>query len=266
MPKRLTDLLPTAGDVTALSKEQLAAYILEVLNSQPELASGDRSENIRNYMSWVNENYGKNEAVLARANSAWRWLVDNEFLTPDARQMNDGWYKLTPKGRAITEHAALQVPRVPRAANPGPAPDFAPITSDGAMQKHLHVLWEEAVMCTNGDAFLSAMIMLGSLLEGALLAKCMTDSGTAHTAASVPKTKGSVEPWQRWSLADFIAVAHDCGWIHKTRGEFSDQLREYRNLVHPFRAYNIGYRADKALVTIAWEIVRATLSDLGVMV
>ena len=59
---------------------------------------------------------------------------------------------------------------------------FEPLTVDGRLRKHLHVLWEEAVMAYNGNAHLSTVIMLGSLLEGALLAKCLDNEAAAKSS------------------------------------------------------------------------------------
>jgi hypothetical protein len=258
----LQNMLATSKDVLALSREEIAGYVLESLNSDQQTAAGGKVHT-RNYMRGIKDLYGADE-VVSKVQSAWRWAADNEYLTEDVDDTNPGWYRLTAKGRAIRTHTELQVPRVPRAANPGPAPNFSPITSDGLMQKHLIVLWEEAVMCTNGDAYLSAIVMLGGFLEGVLLGKCMDNVALAHAAPSAPKTKGKPEPWQRWNLTDFIDVALECGWIHQTRGDFTDQLRGYRNLVHPYKSYNIGYRADEGLVNVCWAVVRATMADLGV--
>jgi hypothetical protein len=82
--------LPAPTAVLALSREELASYMLESMNTDPHLVSGERSENIRNYVSSVADSYGKNEQVTTCANSAWRWLVDNEYLTPDVRQVSGG--------------------------------------------------------------------------------------------------------------------------------------------------------------------------------
>jgi hypothetical protein len=259
----LRALLPRAADVLRLSREQIASYLLEALNSDPNLASGERSQHVGNYVRAAEEWYGDRDAA-DRVASAWQWCVEREYLTRDFREPSDGWFRLTPNGREVRHHDDLQVPRVPRALNPGPPPDFSPVTPDGVLRKHLWVLWEEAVMATNGGAHLAAVIMLGSLMEGALLGKCMKEDTQAHAALSAPRRNGAVQPWERWSLNDFINVAGECGWIRETREQFSHVLREYRNMVHPYASYATGYRADEGLVRICWEIVRAAVGDLGV--
>lgn len=143
-------------------------------------------------------------------------------------------------------------------------PDFHPLTSDEKLRAHLGLLWEEAALAFAGRAYLAAVIVLGSLLEGALLAKCLENNEAAQVSISAPRSNGKVKPYNQWSLSDFIEVADNNFWIHKTRNDFADTLRDYRNMVHPFNAYHRGYRVDKPMATICWEVVKATLSDLGV--
>jgi hypothetical protein len=260
---QLRNLLPTAADVLRLGREEIAAYLLEALNSDPNLSSGERPQHIGNYVRAAEEWYGSREAAQ-RVDSAWRWCADRDFLARDYAQSGEGWYRLTAAGQAIRRHEDLQVPRVPRGMNPGPPPDFSPVTDDGRLRKHLWVLWEEAVMATEGGAHLAAIIMLGSLLEGVLLGKCLSEPDSARVATSAPRERGAVKPWDRWHLNDFINVAGENGWIRETREQFSHVLRGYRNLVHPYESYTTGYRADEGLVRICWEVIRAAFGDLGV--
>ncbi|MDE2483302.1 MAG: hypothetical protein KGN02_14080 [bacterium] len=147
-----------------------------------------------------------------------------------------------------------------------PVPSFQALTTNDQLRTHLESLWEEAVTAHDGHAYLSTVVMLGSLLEGALLAKCLENDAIAMASAHAPKAKGVTKPFSQWSLNDFIEVADDNQWIHKTRNDFADTLREYRNMVHPLNAYTRGYRLDKALASICWEVVKAALGDLGVSV
>jgi hypothetical protein len=68
--------------------------------------------------------------------------------------------------------------------------------------------WEEAVICYKGEANLSTVVMLGSLLEGALLAKCLQNDAAAQAAAHAPKDRGHVKSYDKWTLYDFISRRH----------------------------------------------------------
>jgi len=261
----LLKLVPNADAALALSREEVGGFILEHLNAQAEghyHGEDNFIENLRNYMRMVEETYNREVADLF--NLAWRWLIERGYIADDIRQSQPGWYRLTTSGRAIKSHGQLQIPRVPREINPGPAPDFSPLTRSNPLLKHLHVLWEEAALAYSGNAYLSCVIMLGSLLEGVLLAKCLSNDATARASAHAPRDGGQVKAYERWSLNDFIEVADDNQWIHKTRNTFADILRDYRNMVHPFNAHNRGYFVDRGIATICWEVVRAALRDLGV--
>ena len=263
----ITKILPAPNDVLALSREELGACILESLNAEASAhyhGEENYKEHQRNYLRAVEEAY-QNREVADRFNSSWRWLIERDYLSEDTRDLSGGWYRLTTKGAAVKRREQIAVPRVPRDVNPGPPPDFSPLTSDGGLQKQLLVLWEEAVLCHAANAHLATVVMLGSLLEGALLGKALANPAAANRAAASPKeTAGAVRPFERWYLSNFIDVAIECGWVHQTRGDFTDVLREYRNLVHPSKAKNTGYYIDKGTALICWQVVISTLDDLGI--
>ncbi len=262
----IAKMLPAPKDVLALSREELAACILESLNAEAATRSHgeeDYKEHQRNYLRTVHDIYNSRE-VEDQFNSAWRWLIEQNYLSEDTRDLNAGWYRLTTKGRAVTIRDQIVVPRVPRNVNPGPAPDFSALINDVGLRKQLLVLWEETVLCYGADAHLSTVVMLGSLLEGALLGKALANPADANRAIASPKDVGSVKPFERWHLSNFIDVAIECGWVHKTRGDFTDVLRGYRNLIHPFKAKDVGYRIDKGAASICWQVVLSTLDDLGI--
>lgn len=263
----ITKILPTPADVLGLSREELAGCILELLNAEAAThyhGEENYKEHQRNYLRAVDEAY-KSREVADRFNSPWRWLIEHDYLTEDIRDLSPGWYRLTAQGRAIKKRGQVAVPPVPRDVSPGPPPDFGPLTADDGLQKQLLVLWQEAVLCHAANAHLATVVMLGSLLEGALLGKVLANPAAANRAAASPKeASGAVRPFDRWFLSNFIDVAIECGWIHQTRGDFSDVLREYRNLVHPFKAKGAGYRIDRGTASICWQVVISTLDDLGI--
>ena len=136
-------LLTTSEAVLLLSREEVASYILEHLNSQAKANyHGEDAyiEHQRNYMRAIEDTYRNND-VTDRFNAAWRWLIERDYLAEDPGQMDGGWYRLTSSGRMIKSHDQLQTPRVPRDINPGPPPNFGPLTQEPALRKHLHVLW-----------------------------------------------------------------------------------------------------------------------------
>jgi hypothetical protein len=105
--------------------------------------------------------------------------------------------------------------------------------------------------------------MLGSILEGALLAKAEQNKPTVMTSPLAPKDKaGAVLPLHDWKLVALISVAHVVGWLDKDVHDFSQFLREYRNLVHPNAQRKQKFDPDKGTCDVAWAVTVAALEDL----
>lgn len=111
---------------------------------------------------------------------------------------------------------------------------------------------DEARLCHRNGAYTSAIIMLGSLLEGVLI--------------SVAKERLSPPPKRldRMGLESLIKLARDEGWIGLDVEKGSDLIRMYRNLVHPrVQVEELRDPPDSDTVDICWPIVNATLNDLA---
>ena len=69
----------------------------------------------------------------------------------------------------VQEIEAAVSPSRPKDQPTDDAPDFARLTADASLAEILAFRWEEAQRCVGAGAYLSAVIMMGSILEGALL-------------------------------------------------------------------------------------------------
>jgi hypothetical protein len=141
-----------------------------------------------------------------------------------------------------------------------PAPDFGPICEDASWIPMLAIRWEEAQRARGAQANLAAIIMMGSLLEGALFAFCSKREATAIRFA--PKGKDGGKAIDDWTLADLLNVARACGWLSRDRTDFGQVLRDYRNLVHPRKQAQLAVEPDSRTVDICWEVTRAVIHDL----
>jgi hypothetical protein len=141
-------------------------------------------------------------------------------------------------------------------------PDFSTLVPDVALADILRRRWEEANRTFEAEAYLSTVILLGSILEGVLLSKVEQDRPTACRAGSCPKQKGGTVPLpiEDWKLQDLIEVAHECGWLRKDVKAFSHVLRDYRNFAHPNKERTEGITLDKNTAKITWEVVSTALS------
>lgn len=145
------------------------------------------------------------------------------------------------------------------------APDFLSLNLESGMGDILQSRWTEAQRCVDASAHLAATIMMGSLLEGALLGICRKKPGIANSCASSPKDAktGRVKQFADWSLADMIDVAHSVGWLGLDVKRFSHALRTFRNLIHPHEQMVTQAVPDADTCNISWLVVQAAVNDLA---
>jgi hypothetical protein len=260
--------LPSEDIAENLTTHQLAGYILQIFNTRAkDYYHGEENfiEHRTSFMRFIEERY-KSQNVIDEYAAAFSWLERENYLTPDTRQTNPGWYRLTKKGKKVQNYADLEPPEQPTSTQHllaiGPLPDFQKITSDNALAVHLKLLWIEAELSYKSNAYFASIVMLGSLLEGILFAKISANPADANRSNCTPKNGSTVKPFSDWCLNDYIEVASEQEWIHKTRKDFNQPLRDYRNFVHPFQAHKMNARIDKGTVNICWQVVSATFEDL----
>jgi hypothetical protein len=143
------------------------------------------------------------------------------------------------------------------------APDFGRLVPNASLADILTFRWAEAQKCFRAEAHLSAVIMMGSILEGVLLHKVEENMKMAHQAKACPKDRtGAAKPIHEWSLSALIDVAHEVGWLQGDVKRFSHALRESRNIVHPYVQRVLKERPDGDTCRICWQVVRAGVADL----
>jgi hypothetical protein len=110
---------------------------------------------------------------------------------------------------------------------------------------------------------LATIFLLGSTLEGILIAVACNDIKRFMTAASAPKDKSqNVLKIQDWTLNSLIDVAHQIGILSLDVKKFSHVLRDFRNYVHPYRQMSEDFSPDQDTVDICWQVFKAAVSQL----
>ncbi|HEY7405413.1 MAG TPA: hypothetical protein VIB39_17940 [Candidatus Angelobacter sp.] len=143
------------------------------------------------------------------------------------------------------------------------APDFRKFVTDNSLSKILSFLWGEAQRCIEGGAYLAAVLMMGSILEGMLLHVTESKFAIAKEAKAAPKDKtGKTRAIHEWTLHNFIEVAHELHWLGGDITKFSHALRESRNFVHPHKQRQEESTTDFYTAAISWHVVRAAVHDL----
>ncbi len=122
---------------------------------------------------------------------------------------------------------------------------------------------DEAEACHRSGANLSAVIMLGSVLEGILVDIAKHNMTQACQTVPPPRNRDGQLPVEEWKLSHLIDVAHKCRWIDLDVKRFSQELREYRNMVHAAGELKDGHHPDGYTFAICREVVVAALNDLS---
>lgn len=134
-------------------------------------------------------------------------------------------------------------------------PDLEPI---------IQARWLEAQRCQHAGAFLAAVIIMGSILEGLLLARCSSSPTEAYQSNAAPKDRksGNAIAIPDWTLSALIDVSVSKAWLKTDRGGFSHALRQSRNIVHPYQQAVSGANFDEGTCKVCWHVLNASVDDL----
>jgi hypothetical protein len=148
---------------------------------------------------------------------------------------------------------------------PMPPPDFMKLGLEPGIGEILSTRWEEAEKCVEAAAHVAAVVMMGSLLEGMILAVLQRNPSAANKAQSAPRDTSTGKPKQfwDWNLSQMIDVAHELHWIDLDVKQFSHSLRQFRNLIHPYQQLVTGTNPDEDTCKISWLVVQAAANDLA---
>lgn len=124
--------------------------------------------------------------------------------------------------------------------------------------------FDEAAKSRSAGAHLSAVIMLGSGLEGLPVGFTRSQIPTAMRSQKAPKDQqGQTKHIGEWKLSELIDVAHDVKWIQKDTHAFGHNVRDFRNLVHPYKQYRQNFEpTDEGTCRLCWEVVSVVFDDL----
>ena len=210
------------------------------------------------------------EDVLRRLASPREYLgnssvrKDVEDYLNDVLQVEGLAISLVGVEPVLTERIATVPVPEQKASSEQIAPDFYRLVQDDSLADVLSFRWREAEKCVNAEAYLAAVVMMGSILEGVLLNKFEHNLEVGNRAKSSPKDgkTGKPKPVHEWGLSSMVDVAHEVGWLQGDVKRFSHALRESRNLVHPYVQRLYDEVPDEDTCSICWPVVQAAVSDL----
>lgn len=122
----------------------------------------------------------------------------------------------------------------------------------------------EAIECHHVGAPLASIFMCGSVLEGVLLNVALKNPSEFNQAKSSPKSKETqkVKPFQDWTLANLIDVAHEIGMLRLDVKKFSHVMRDFRNYIHSYEQMASRFDPDKHTAEICLQVLRAAIVGL----
>lgn len=136
-----------------------------------------------------------------------------------------------------------------------------PVGSD--MHEIIRARLDEAQKCLSAEAYLSAVIMCGSVLEAVLLGAAEQDPESFHRSKSSPKRDGKPRPFPQWSLANFIDVARDIGLLKADAQTFSHGLRDFRNYIHPAKQASSNFVPRRETARLCLDALAVALADVA---
>lgn len=135
-------------------------------------------------------------------------------------------------------------------------------SKDPAMTDLVIARMEEAQRCLTVNAYLSAVILAGSVLE-ALCLGFGTQYPERVNRAYLDCYKKDAVRLHEWSLKNWIEVLGRTGDLSPNIEKFAHGLRDFRNYVHPAAQLASGFTPDRHTARIGLQVVVAAIDDLG---
>lgn len=135
---------------------------------------------------------------------------------------------------------------------------------EGSVAELLENRLTEARSCFASKAYLSVVILCGSILEGVLLGTAIQSPQQFNEAEAAPRDSNrKVKKFRDWSLSNFIDVATDIGKLSLDVKLYGHTLRGFRNYVHPYEQMASGFHPDAHTARISLQVLNAAIADLS---
>ena len=122
----------------------------------------------------------------------------------------------------------------------------------------------EAQKVLEAGAYLSVIVLCGSVLEGVLLGNAQNDPAKFNKSSASPKTKeGTVKRFHDWTLSELIDVATNVGVLKPDVQTFSHGLRDFRNYIHPYREMSSKFTPDEHTARVCFQVLKAALASVA---
>ena len=138
---------------------------------------------------------------------------------------------------------------------------FAKLPLDAPLVQALDERMHEVQHCIQAEAYLSAVILCGSVLEGLCLGFGARHPERMNRTYEARYGKGPPQ-FHEWRLRDWIDVLTELRDLSPNVGKFGHALRDFRNYVHPAEQLAHGFSPDQHTARIGFQVVVAAVDDL----
>lgn len=142
------------------------------------------------------------------------------------------------------------------------AVDLASLPKELTAQQVIQARLDEIDRSLDAGAPLAVIFLVGSTLEGLLAEIALAHATSFVSSSAAPKAKGATKPVDQWTLSELINVAHSLGVLGEDVAKHADQVRNFRNYIHPRQQLKEGFEPRIETARIAQQVLRAALADL----
>ena len=143
-------------------------------------------------------------------------------------------------------------------------PDIGKLPIEPAVVPIIEKRVEEARRTLAAGAYLSVVMLCGSILEAVLLGNAQKEPARFNRSGASPKgPEGEVKRFQDWTLAQFIDVASDVGILKPDVQKFSHGLRDFRNYIHPYEQLVSHFTPDEHTAAVCFQVLKAALASVA---
>lgn len=145
-----------------------------------------------------------------------------------------------------------------------PIPDLQRLPIESLAVPIIESRLAEARTAMAAGAYLSTILLCGSVLEAVLLGAAQKEPARFNGAlASAKASDGSVKRFHEWSLAQFIDAATEINLLKPDVKKFSHGLREFRNYIHPYEQMLSGFSPDQHTAKVCFQVLSAALASVA---
>ncbi len=197
--------------------------------------------------------------ALSSEDSGLIWsAIEDVWPNVEGKQAVIGYdFRLWTKSSAVTDYKDEFLSKEFEVPSLDKLPVSAPIST--IIQERL----DEVQLCFSQGAYLSVVLLSGSILEAVLLGAAENNPKVFNQSQSSPKENGKVKRFSNWHLSDLIDSAHEIGLLEYDVKVLSHQLRDFRNFIHPHKQIESGFRPDKHTATICFQVLKAALASIS---